>query len=302
MTGSPSPASPRADSDLAPETAHTVQALTDEVLASFDQAPARLRVLMQSLVSHLHAFVRENELTEAEWRYAIDFLTRAGDITSNTRQEFILLSDTLGVSSLVDVLTNSRTPQSTPSAVLGPFYVEGPPELADGTDISGGGLDGDPVLADITVTDLQGAPIADAVVDVWQANQDGFYDVQLPELDGPVLRGRLRSDGNGHLSFWTILPAPYPIPDDGPVGQMLSAVGRHPMRAPHVHFLIAAPGKHTLITQLFVEGGDYLDSDTVFGVKEAITVPFPVQDQPAPNGRPGDWRHLDFTFQLADQA
>jgi maleylacetate reductase len=302
MTHAPSPAAQVAAPQLAPDTARTVQTLTDEVLASFDHAPDRLRVLMQSLVGHLHAFVRENDLTEAEWRYGIGFLTRAGHITSDTRQEFILLSDTLGVSSLVDVLTNSRTPESTPSAVLGPFYVEGPPELGDGTDISGGGLDGDPVLADITVTDLNGAPVPGAVVDVWQANKDGFYDVQLPELEGPVLRGRLRTDVDGQLSFWTILPAPYPIPDDGPVGQMLDAVGRHPMRAPHVHFMIAAPGKHTLVTQLFVEGGDYLDSDTVFGVKEPITVPFPVQADPAPDGRPGPWRRLHFTFRLADQA
>jgi maleylacetate reductase len=290
------------DPALPPETAQRVQTLTDEVLASFDQAPARLRVLMQSLVSHLHAFVRENDLTEAEWRYGIDFLTRAGHITTDTRQEFILLSDTLGVSSLVDVLTNSRTPESTPSAVLGPFYVEGPPELGDGTDISGAGLDGDPVLADITVNDLNGIAIPDAVVDVWQANKDGFYDVQLPELEGPVLRGRFRTSPEGHLNFWTILPAPYPIPDDGPVGQMLSAVGRHPMRAPHVHFMIAAPGKRTLVTQLFVEGGDYLASDTVFGVKEPLTVGFPVQDYPAPDGRPGPWRRLHFTFQLADRS
>jgi maleylacetate reductase len=288
--------------DLTPETAQTVQTLTDEVLASFDHAPARLRTLMRSLVGHLHAFVRENDLTDAEWRFGIDFLTRAGHITSDTRQEFILLSDTLGVSSLVDILTNSRTPESTPSAVLGPFYVEGPPELGDGTDISGGDLDGDPVLVDVIVTDVHGAAIPDAVVDVWQANKDGFYDVQLPELDGPVLRGRLRTDSDGHVSFWTILPAPYPIPDDGPVGQMLSAVGRHPMRAPHVHFMIAAPGMHTLVTQLFVEGGDYLDSDTVFGVKEPITVPFPLQAEPAPDGRSGPWRRLRFTFQLANQT
>ncbi|MCW2804141.1 MAG: alcohol dehydrogenase [Propionibacteriaceae bacterium] len=287
---------------LAPETATVAKALTQEVLQSFDHAPERLRTLMQSLVGHLHTFVLDNDLTEAEWRYAIDFLTRAGHITSDTRQEFILLSDTLGVSSLVDLLTNSRTPESTPSAVLGPFYVEGPPDLPDGTDISGGHLDGDPVLANITVNDLQGRPIPGAVVDVWQANQDGFYDVQLPDLEGPVLRGRLRTDTHGHVSFWTILPAPYPIPDDGPVGQMLAAAGRHPMRAPHIHFMIAAPEKHTLVTQLFVEGGDYLGSDTVFGVKAPLTVPFPVQDDPPADGHAAHWRRLDFIFNLADQT
>ena len=140
------------------------------------------------------------------------------------------------------------------------------------------------------------------MVDVWQANTDGFYDVQLPEVDGPVLRGRLRTDDDGRLTFWTILPAPYPIPADGPVGRMLEAVGRHPMRAPHVHFMIAAPGRHTLITQLFVEGGAYLDSDTVFGLKARIIVPFSPQAGPTPDGRDGPWRRLGFTFRLADRS
>jgi protocatechuate 3,4-dioxygenase beta subunit len=281
--------------------------LTRDVLASFDGAPDRLRVLMQGLVQRLHSFVVETDLTDAEWRFAIDFLTRTGHITTDVRQEYILLSDTLGVSSLVDLLTNSRTPDSTPSAVLGPFYVEGPPEVGHGTDISGGDLSGDPVQARIRITDTHGQPVDGAIVDVWQANKDGYYDVQLPDLDGPVLRGRLRSDADGRLAFWTILPAAYPIPDDGPVGELLTGARRHPMRAPHIHFMISAPGHRTLITQLFVEGGDYLDSDTVFGVKAPIIVPFPVQDAPAPEGAPtragagGVWRRLDFTFRLAAQ-
>jgi maleylacetate reductase len=291
--------SPSPRTDLAPETAAVADELTAEVLASLDGAPDRLRRLTRSLVSHLHAFVRENDLTDAEWRVAIDFLTRAGRLTGETRSEFILLSDTLGVSSLVDVLSSARTPDATPSAVLGPFYVDGPPELASGADISGGDLPGDRVHARIRVVDTAGSPVAGAVVDVWQADRDGFYDVQLPDLEGPVLRGRLHTDDDGRLEFQTVLPAPYPIPDDGPVGQLLAAVGRHPMRAPHLHFMIAAPGLHTLVTQLFVEGGDYLDSDTVFGVKEAIIVPFPVQDGAAPDGRAGPWRRLDFTFRLA---
>src|SRR5262245_33107503 len=235
------------DTQLPSETVGACDALTREVIASFEQAPERSRVLAQSLVRHLHAFVMENDVTVDEWRAGIAMLTRAGHITTDVRQEFILLSDTLGVSSLVDILTNSRTPESTPSAVLGPFYVEGPPELERGTDLSGGTLDGDPVYAGIRVLATEDGPIEGAVVDVWQSNKDGFYDVQLPDLDGPVLRGRFSTDAAGHLDFWTILPAPYPIPDDGPVGQMLSTVGRHPMRAPHVHFMIAAPGRHTLI-------------------------------------------------------
>lgn len=298
-SGPSGPGAPSAHPDLPPETVALAHELTAEVLASFDDAPERLRRLTRSLVSHLHAFVLENDVTDAEWRGAIDVLTQAGHITSDTRQEFILLSDTLGVSSLVDILTNSRTPDSTPSAVLGPFYVEGPPEMASGADISGGDLPGDPVHCRIRVVDTAEQPVAGAVVDVWQANEDGFYDVQLPELEGPVLRARLRTDADGGLEFRTILPAPYPIPNDGPVGRMLQAVGRHPMRAPHLHFMIAAPGRHTLVTQLFVEGGDYLDSDTVFGVKDPITVPFPLQDGPSPDGRPGPWRRLDFTFRLS---
>lgn len=278
--------------DLPEETRATLDALTAEVVDSFAGAPDRLRELLQGLVGHLHAFVREHDLSQEEWRAAIDFLTRAGHITTGTRQEFILLSDTLGVSSLVDVLGNSRTPDSTPSAVLGPFYVEGPPELPDGADLTGD-LEGERVRAEIAVTDTAGAPVAGAVVDVWQSDEEGRYDVQMPDLDGTLLRGRMRTDADGRLRFTTTMPAPYAIPDDGPVGQMLVATGRHPMRAAHVHFKIAAPGRHTLVTQLFVEGGDYLDSDTVFGVKDPIVVPFPTGD----DGQ----RRLEFTFVLAEE-
>ncbi|GEC03518.1 alcohol dehydrogenase [Streptomyces spinoverrucosus] len=171
--------------------------LTEKVVASFAHAPdARVRALLTGLVRHLHSFVAEQDVTEAEWQYAIDFLTRTGQLCGPTRQEFVLLSDVLGVSSAVDLLTNSRTPDTTPSAVLGPFYVEGPPEAAHGSDISGG-LPGTPLWVDVRVTDTAGVPVEDAVVDVWQSNKDGFYDVQLPELDGPVLRARLRSDAEG---------------------------------------------------------------------------------------------------------
>lgn len=284
--------------DLPQETLDAAHALTGEVVASFDGAPDRLRTLMQGLVGHLHGFVLEHDVSLEEWRTAIGVLTATGHITDERRQEFILLSDTLGVSSLVDLLANSRTPESTPSAVLGPFYVDGPPELGQGDDLSGD-LAGERVHADLLVTDLDGSGVADAVVDVWQANPDGFYDVQLPDLDGPALRGRFRTDDGGRLRFVTLLPAPYPIPDDGPVGQMLTATGRHPMRAPHVHVMISAPGHRTLVTQLFVEGGDHLDSDTVFGVKPDIVVPFTTQDGPAPDGSDGPWRRLEFTFRLA---
>jgi protocatechuate 3,4-dioxygenase beta subunit len=241
-----------------------------------------------------------NDVTQAEWEYTIEFLTHTGQISDDKRQEFILLSDTLGVSSVVDVLTNSRTPDTTPSAVLGPFYVDGPPETPQGADLAAG-LPGTPLWTDVRVTDTHDVPVAEAIVDVWQSNEDGFYDVQLPDLDGPVLRARFHTDDDGRLRFWTIVPSEYPIPQDGPVGAMLAAVGRHPFRAPHVHFMISAPGHHRLVTQLFVAGGEYLDSDTVFGVKPTLVVDFEPHDGPTPDGRTvdGRWCTLEYAFRIA---
>jgi alcohol dehydrogenase class IV/protocatechuate 3,4-dioxygenase beta subunit len=275
--------------------------LTDEVVASFATTPdSRVRQLLTDAVRHLHRYVTDNDVTEAEWLAAIDFLTRTGQISDDRRQEFVLLSDTLGVSSVVDVLTNSRTTDTTPSAVLGPFYVDGPPPRAHGYDIADG-LPGTPLWVDVVVTDQQDVPLAGAVVDVWQANSDGFYDVQLHDLDGPVLRARFHTDDEGRLRFWTISPHEYPIPEDGPVGALLNSVGRHPFRAPHVHFMIGAPGYRRLITQLFVAGGRYLDSDTVFGVKPELIVDFTPRSGPTPDGRvvPGDWRSVEYTFRIA---
>ncbi|MFM9589282.1 maleylacetate reductase and hydroxyquinol 1,2-dioxygenase domain-containing protein [Streptomyces scabiei] len=280
--------------------------LTDEVVASFDGcADPRLRQLLTDLVRTLHAYTVRNDLTPREWQRAIDFLTGAGHITTGTRQEFILLSDTLGVSSVVDALANSRTPDTTSSAILGPFYVAGPPAAEHGSDIAGD-FTGTPMWADIRVTDQEGHSIAGAVVDVWQSNEDGFYDVQLPDLEGPVLRARFTTDADGRFTFWSILPSEYPIPNDGPVGRMLSTVGRHPYRAPHVHFLINASGHQPLITQLFVRGGAYLDGapgrrDAVFGVKDDLITDFTPRTGPTPDGRTvdGEWRLLEFTFRVA---
>ncbi len=287
-----------------PSTGAKLARLTDQVVAGFAQAPdPRVRTLLSDLVRHLHTFVAANDVTDAEWQYAIDFLTRTGQMCGPTRQEFVLLSDTLGVSSAVDLLSNSRTPDTTPSAVLGPFYVDGPPETAHGSDISKG-LPGTPLWVDVRITDTDGEPVKDAVVDVWQSNEDGYYDVQLPDLDGPVLRARLRTDDAGRVTFWSILPSDYPVPGDGPVGQMLAAVGRHRYRAAHLHFLCDAPGHRRLVTQLFVSGGTYLDSDTVFGVKDELIADFTPQTGPAPDGRrvDGEWRRLDYTFRLAPLA
>jgi alcohol dehydrogenase class IV/protocatechuate 3,4-dioxygenase beta subunit len=282
--------------------------LTAQVVASFDSAPdPRVQQLVTDLVRHLHHYVTANDVTQQEWQYAIDFLTLAGHITTDTRQEFVLFSDVLGVSSAVDVLTNSRTPDTTASAVLGPFYLEGPPTAEHGADIAQG-LPGTPLWVDVLVTDTDGTPVPAATVDVWQSNEDGFYDVQLPDLDGPVLRARFHTDGEGRLRFWSILPSEYPIPDDGPVGRLLAATGRHPWRAPHLHFMLAKPGYSKLITQLFVLGGPYLDAgtgrgDTVFGVKDDLVVDFVPHQGPTPDGREidGEWRRLDFTFKIAQE-
>ncbi|WP_250027282.1 maleylacetate reductase and hydroxyquinol 1,2-dioxygenase domain-containing protein [Paractinoplanes maris] len=280
----------RGDRPVAAGEKPDLSRLTEQVVASFSPASdPRVAGLLGDLVRRLHGFVADNDVTEDEWMTAIGFLTRAGQMCSPTRQEFVLLSDTLGISSAVDLLTNSRSPDTTPSAVLGPFYVDGPPAVASGANLAEG-LPGVPLRADVLITDLDGRPVPDAVVDVWQSNQDGFYDVQLPDLEGPVLRARLRSDADGRLWFSSILPSEYPIPDDGPVGEMLRATGRHPYRAPHLHFMISAPGFRKLVTQLFVAGGKYLDSDAVFGVKDELIVEFP----PGPDGG----RTVEFTFRL----
>ena len=275
--------------------------LTTQVVSTFAGTPdPRLRALLQDLVPRLHAFAVDNDLTQDEWQAGVEFLTRTGQLCDDTRQEFVLLSDTLGLSSVVDVLTNSRTPDTTPSAVLGPFYVDGPPELPHGADIAQG-LPGVPLWVDVRITGTDDDPVPGALVDVWQSNSDGYYDVQLPDLDGPVLRARFRADDDGQITFWSILPCEYPIPADGPVGTMLRATGRHPYRAPHLHFMIHADGYQRLITQLFVSGGKYLDSDAVFGVKEDLIVDFETRTGLPLNGQPsnGEWRELSFTFRIA---
>ncbi len=245
--------------------------ITDAVLASMaGTADPRLRVLSTALVRHLHAFLREVEPTQEEWAQAIGFLTRVGAMCSATRQEFILLSDTLGASMLVDAINHRLPEQATETTVLGPFYVESAPEYPNGADIAPD-LPGEALLVEGRVTDTDGAPIAGAVVDTWQADADGFYDVQRSPaaLSG---RARLRTDAAGHFAFRSIVPASYPIPHNGPVGEMLRAQGRHPWRPAHVHFRITAPGYTTLGTHLFLAGDRYLDSDAVFGVKDSLIV------------------------------
>ena len=249
------------------------QTLTAEVLHRLAKTPdARLKQVMASMVKHLHAFVREVRPTQAEWFEGIRFLTETGHWCDDKRQEFILMSDTLGVSMLVDFLNYGKVGNATESTVLGPFFVEGAPELEHGASIVKPGTPGEPCVVRGHVKDLQGRPVAGASIDVWQAGGDGFYDVQKPE--GTNLRARLRSGADGGFWFRCVKPESYPVPHDGPVGRMLVATGRHPMRPGHLHFMIEAPGFEKLVTHLFVKGDKYLDSDAVFGVKRSLVVDF----------------------------
>jgi len=254
--------------------------LTDAVLQQFAGTPSpRLRHVLSSLVRHLHDFVRENDLTLEEWRAGIDFLTRTGQISDDKRQEFILLSDVLGVSMLVDAMNHRPEGSATESTVLGPFYVEGAPDLGDGSTIANEGTGGEAVLIRGRVTNTEGLPIAGAQLDIWQTSPDGLYDIQEPEK-GMNLRGKFLTDGEGRYSFRTARPVSYPIPNDGPVGKLLETTGRHPYRPAHVHFIITADGYEPLTTQLFSGGDPYLESDAVFGVKRSLVVDY----QPSPDG------------------
>ena len=232
---------------------------------------ARLRQVMTSLVTHLHGFVRDIEPTEAEWFAAIRFLTDTGHMCDDKRQEFILLSDTLGVSTLVELINNRKSPGATETSVLGPFYVEGAPELPRGASIVKDGAVAD-LLVHGRVHDADGKAIAGAVLDVWQTAPNGMYDVQDPTQPAMNLRGKFITGADGSYEFRTIMPTPYPIPHDGPVGALLTATGRHPWRPAHLHFIVSAPGYRGLTTALYFEGDPYVDSDAVFGVKDALVV------------------------------
>ncbi|RSF09414.1 intradiol ring-cleavage dioxygenase [Achromobacter aegrifaciens] len=249
-------------------------ALTDTVAAACAQPPdPRLRQLMQSLVRHLHAFVADVEPTEAEWMAAIRFLTETGQICDGAvRQEFILLSDTLGVSMLVDAINHRKPGQATESTVFGPFYMAGMPERAAGEDMAQ--TPGEPALVHGHVRDTEGRPLAGAVLEVWQTAANGMYSGQ--DLDQPQgnLRGRYRSGEDGSFAIRTILPVSYPIPGDGPVGRMMAATGRHIFRPAHLHFMIDAPGHQRLVTHLFNAGDPYLASDAVFGVKPSLVLQY----------------------------
>jgi hydroxyquinol 1,2-dioxygenase len=264
----------------------TADNITEAVIARLADCPdPRLKQLMTSLVRHLHGFVREVALTEPEWAEAIAFLTATGQTCSAERQEFILLSDTLGVSMLVTTQNHAESPGATEATVLGPFHVEDAPRLPQGGDLARG-APGQPLFADIEIVDPTGAPVAGAEVDIWQADEEGLYDVQRPEL-GAQRRARavMRSDAQGRLRFRALEPTPYPVPTDGPVGRLLLATGRHPWRPAHLHFRVRAPGFALLVTHLFRDPDPYLDSDVVFGVRSSLIANYERHDVgPAPDG------------------
>lgn len=234
----------------------------------------RLREVMASLIKHLHGFVKDVELTQDEWEAAIDFLTRTGQLSDDKRQEFILLSDTLGVSMLVDAIQHRRPEAATENTVFGPFHVDGAPVLNMGANISLDGK-GESCLYQGRVLDLNGNPIAGARIDVWSDNSEGFYDVQQPNQQ-PTWnnRGVFSTGVDGCYEFIGIKPVAYPIPDDGPVGQMLGNLGRHPWRPAHMHFMLNHPNFERIVTHTFVAGDPYLTSDTVFGVKESLILDY----------------------------
>ncbi|HVZ22980.1 MAG TPA: intradiol ring-cleavage dioxygenase [Vicinamibacterales bacterium] len=264
----------------------TEEDITSEVLRRFDATKdARLREIMQSLVKHLHAFASEVQLTEREWFAGIEFLTAVGQKCSHNRQEFILLSDTLGLSILTDLINHRIPGSATETTVLGPFYREGAPELPPGGNMAGADATGTPLLISGRVTDPAGRPIAGAVLDCWQANSSGFYDSQLGDGEELGMRGVYRTDADGRYLLRTTRPKYYPIPTDGPVGDMIRATDRHPFRPGHVHYKISAPGYMTLVTHLFDAASKYLDSDTVFAVKPSLVVEFEEHQTPDETAR-----------------
>jgi hydroxyquinol 1,2-dioxygenase len=248
--------------------------LTDSVISAMANAEdTRLKEVLTSLVRHLHAFIREVNLTEAEWLAGIQFLTATGQMCNDKRQEFILLSDTLGATTMKDIINNRKPSGTTEYTILGPFHRSDAPELPLGSNIADG-MSGEPVIVRGRVLSPEGTPIPHAMLDVWQSDAEGHYDLQMPDLEGTALRAVFRTNAKGEFVFCTIKPSFYPIPYDGPVGQMLIAAGRHPYRPAHIHFIVSATGYRSVTTELFADGDPYLDSDAVFGVRGSLIVPF----------------------------
>ena len=241
----------------------------------------RFREVMEAAIRHLHAFVKEVEPTVEEWSRAIEFLTATGQMCDDRRQEWVLASDVLGVSMLVETLNNPAGDGCTEATVLGPFHVEGAPQLEPGGNICRDGK-GMPCHVSGRITDIDGEPLAGANLDVWQTNADGYYDVQQPDLQPAMnLRGRFVTDPEGRYAFRTVRPVSYPVPTDGPVGDILNRMGRHAWRPAHIHFIVTKPGYRRLVTHIFAHDDPYIDSDAVFGVKDSLLVEFREQDDAA---------------------
>lgn len=287
------------------------QAVVDRMADSKDH---RFKEVMTSLVTHLHAFTREVDLRPDEWMTAIQFLTATGQKCDEKRQEFILLSDTLGLSMLVVALDQARgaaalKAQSTPyvateATVQGPFFWPGAPKLPLGADLAEK-RDAIPTYYSGNVTDTLGKPVADCVIDVWSGDDEGLYDLQKGETAPMELRAQFRTDAQGRYYFWSLKPTLYPVPVDGPVGAMLTRMGRHPFRPGHMHFMLNAKGHQPLITHLFVSDSDYIETDAVFGVRDSLIIPF----KPQPAGRAPDgrvlnqpWAHAEYDFRLVPQV
>lgn len=271
------------------------QRSAEAVIARLDECrDERFREVMTAAVTHLHAFVNEVRPTMGEWMQAIRFLTATGQMCDDKRQEWILASDTLGVSMLVETLNHPAADGATEATVLGPFHVEGAAVMEMGAELCRDGK-GEPCAISGRVLDTHGEPIEGAVLDIWQTNGAGLYDVQQPGTQPPMnMRGKLVTGADGGYWFRTAKPVSYPVPVDGPVGKMLERMGRHAYRPAHVHFIVSAPGYRQLTTHIFVEGDPYLESDAVFGVKESLIVPF------RRDGGEGEWRAaFDFTLAAA---
>jgi hydroxyquinol 1,2-dioxygenase len=283
-------------------TDFTEETAADAVVESFGPSTdPRLREILTSLVKHLHAFARDVELTIPEWERAVDFLTRTGQKSDDHRQEFILLSDVLGLSMLTETISNRKFGVATESTVLGPFHVVESPVRALGDNIDSVGT-GIPCVVTGRVVSVDGTPLPGARLDVWQANDRGFYDVQQPDVQGIGNgRGLFTADEAGEFWFRTIVPRYYPIPVDGPVGELLTATGRHAFRPAHIHFIVSAPGHRDLTTHMFVAGSEYIESDTVFAVKKSLLVDFNEVTDPALAAKwhtAAPFRHANFEIVL----
>ncbi len=283
----------------------TIESITDQAVARWSTThDPRLRQLLTSLVRHVHAFAKENKLTHEEWINGLNFLAKVGQWTTDARGENILLSDVFGLSMLTVMLNDHLPEAATPHTVLGPFYVDDSPEMAAGGDMAEG-VEGLPCFISGQVRDLKGNPIAGAKLDMWQADEEGVYEVQLEEKSGPYLRGIYHSGADGRYLVRTIAPKGYTIPMDGPVGDLIRMTDISHFRPAHVHFILSAPGYETIITHLFKRGGEYLESDVVFGVKQELITDFK-QHPPgtAPTGETVDtdfWT-IDYDFVLAPQT